>query len=1079
MKNLSRALLEQSRPDLPADLVVGPLNRFPVKVLQFGEGNFLRGFADWMINRLNTAGCFNGSIAVVQPRGGDKIPLFKEQDGLYTLLLRGIENGSVVDTKEIITVISRCLEIYTEYDEYLKLAESPELRVIVSNTTEAGIIYSSQDRFDDAPPVSFPGKLTVLLHRRFKAFGGDVSKGFIIMPCELIERNGDNLREIVLRLAQEWGLGEDFTAWISEANYFLNTLVDRIVTGYPKDELEALTGELGYTDKLLDAGEVFHLWVLEGDKKLAEELPFAKAGINAIWTNDITPYRTRKVRILNGAHTMTVPAAFLYGLDTVGECVGNELISTFMKKGIFDEIIPTLDMPADELGQFANIVLERFANPFIKHYLLSISLNSVSKFKTRVLPSILEYVNREGKLPKILTFSLAALFAFYRGAEMKGRALVGDRKGSRYEINDDLPVLEFFRQQWSGYDSATERAGQQPPVQQEQSGYEGIKEQSGQKEWSGYDSATELVGQQEQSVHEGIKQRAGQKENHEQKEKLARMVSELLARSDWWGRDLNEIDGLTGLVADYLFDIVSFGMEKSLKALISEGHAQEKSKVLVINEKDNVAVAIEDVVKGERLVFQGDEITALEDIDKGHKVAVRDIALNEDVIKYGYPIGHSVKPIAAGEYVHTHNIRTNLEGKFKYSYNPRFADPAGTAGHTSLSRGKPVEKFMGYVRSDGNVGIRNEIWIVNTVGCVNKTSEILSREANIRFGNRTDGIFAFPHPYGCSQMGDDLLNTQRILAAMVRHPNAAGVLVLGLGCENNNIPEFKKLLGNYDPDRVKFLTAQEAGDEIEEGLKLIGELVGYAERFRRQECPVSRLVVGLKCGGSDAFSGITANPLVGAFSDLLIKQGGTAVLTEVPEMFGAETILMNRCISNEVFDRTVELINGFKEYYIGHGQVIYDNPSPGNKKGGISTLEEKSLGCTQKGGTGNVTDVLDYGETVRKSGLNLLKGPGNDMVAATVLAAAGAQLILFTTGRGTPLGAPVPTVKISTNTDLFKRKSSWIDFDAGQLLEDRGMGHLSEAFFEYVMKVASGEYRTKNEINGYSEIAIFKDGVTL
>jgi|GEM_PF-67 len=1056
MRTLSRSLFEQGGPELPADLNVGPLNRFPVKVLQFGEGNFLRGFTDWMINRLNAAGFFNGSIAVVQPRGGDKVHLFSEQDCLYTLLLRGIENGSIVDRKEIITAISSCIDIYAEYEEYLKLAESPELRVIVSNTTEAGIVYSAQDRFDDAPPASFPGKLTVFLFRRFKAFGGDASKGFIITPCELIERNGDNLREIVLRLAREWSLGDDFAVWIREANYFLNTLVDRIVTGYPKDEIEALTDELGYTDKLLDAGEVFHLWVLEGDEKLSEELPFAKAGINAIWTGDLTPYRTRKVRILNGAHAMTVPAAFLYGLDTVGECVGNELINTFMKKGILDEIIPTLDMPGSELRQFASDVLERFANPFIKHYLLSISLNSVSKFKARVLPSILEYVNRKGKLPKMLTFSIAALFAFYRGAEMKGNSLIGDRKGSRYEINDDLPVLEFFRQQWSGY--------------------------------------------------EGAKQQSGQKEHHGQKDQLARMVSELLARPDWWGRDLNEIDGLTGLVADYLFDIVFFGMEEALKALISEGHAQEKSKVLVISENDNVAVAIEDIGKGERLVFQGDEITALEDIVKGHKVAVRDIALNDDVIKYGFPIGHAIKPIAAGEYVHTHNIWTNLEGILKYSYNPRATGPAGTAGHTSLSesndfskytgpanaiksdssqeltslsRHKPAETFMGYLRPDGSVGIRNEIWIVNTVGCVNKTSEILSREANIRFGGRTDGIFAFPHPYGCSQMGDDLLNTQRILAAMVRHPNAAGVLVLGLGCENNNVSEFKKLLGNYDPDRVKFLTAQEAGDEIEEGLRLIGELVGYAERFRRQECPVSRLVVGLKCGGSDAFSGITANPLVGAFSDLLIKQGGTAVLTEVPEMFGAETILMNRCVSNEVFDRTFGLINGFKEYYIGHGQVIYDNPSPGNKKGGISTLEEKSLGCTQKGGTGNVTDVLEYGETVRKSGLNLLKGPGNDMVAATALTAAGAQLILFTTGRGTPLGAPVPTVKISTNTDLFKRKNSWIDFDAGQLLEGRSMGYLSETFFEYAMKVASGEYRTKNEISGYREIAIFKNGVTL
>lgn len=556
MGTLNRSLLEQGRLELPADLAVGPLKRVPVKVLQFGEGNFLRGFTDWMINRLNAAGCFNGSIAVVQPRGGDRIPLFKEQDGLYTLLLRGMENGGIIERKEIITSIGKCIDIYSEYEEYLKLAENPDLRVIISNTTEAGIIYSAQDSFGDTPPASFPGKLTAFLYRRYEAFGGDGTRGFIIMPCELIEKNGNSLKEIVLRLAVEWNLGDEFISWIKGANYFLNTLVDRIVTGYPKDEAEMLAKELGYTDKLLDAGEVFHLWVLEGDKKLSEELPFEKAGINAIWTGDLTPYRIRKVRILNGAHTMTVPAAFLYGLDTVGECVGNELINTFMKKGIFDEIIPTLDMPENELKQFANDVLERFANPFIKHRLLSISLNSVSKFKARVLPSILEYFNRRGRVPETLTFSLAALFAFYRGAEMRGKALIADRNGSEYEINDDMHVLEFFRQQWAGFDSVNGSIGRQ-----EQSEQEG--QQPGQKEKPGQQAQS---GQKEQP---GELVQAGQTEPAGQKEQLSHMVSELLARSDWWGKDLNEIDGLTGLVSEYLLNIVASGMEKALKALIS------------------------------------------------------------------------------------------------------------------------------------------------------------------------------------------------------------------------------------------------------------------------------------------------------------------------------------------------------------------------------------------------------------------------------------------------------------------------------------------------------------------------------
>ncbi len=496
----------------------------------------------------------------------------------------------------------------------------------------------------------------------------------------------------------------------------------------------------------------------------------------------------------------------------------------------------------------------------------------------------------------------------------------------------------------------------------------------------------------------------------------------------------------------------------------------ENNKLFRINEKDNVAVALAEIKTGECLCLDDICVTALEDIDKGHKIAFEEIPKGENIIKYGLPIGHATRTIHSGEYIHTHNIKTNLKGILEYSYSPELS--AREAENTASS-------FMGYMREDGSVGIRNEIWIVNTVGCVNKTSELLAKEANIRFAGWTDGIFAFPHPYGCSQMGDDHVTTQKILADMVKHPNAAGVLVLGLGCENNNIPEFKKVLGEINENRVRFLSTQDVEDELEAGLSFIGELVEYAKGFERQECPVEKLVVGLKCGGSDAFSGITANPLVGMFSDIVIAKGGTSILTEVPEMFGAETILMNRCIDASVFDKTVSLINSFKEYYIKHNQEIYENPSPGNKKGGISTLEEKSLGCTQKGGTGNVVDVLDYGERVKIPGLNLLRGPGNDIVAETALMAAGAQVILFTTGRGTPLGAPVPTIKVSSNSELFKRKSNWIDYNVGVLLEGRDATEVVNDFFEFVLKVASGEVKTKNEENGYREIAIFKDGVTL
>jgi len=494
-------------------------------------------------------------------------------------------------------------------------------------------------------------------------------------------------------------------------------------------------------------------------------------------------------------------------------------------------------------------------------------------------------------------------------------------------------------------------------------------------------------------------------------------------------------------------------------------------KALIINPSDNVGVALDRIKKGEALNIGSFSIIALEDIDKGHKIALKDIKSGENVIKYGFPIGHATVDIRAGEWVHSHNLKTNLGEILEYEYHPRAID---------FKYQKCNKTFSGYRRKDGRVGVRNEIWIIPTVSCVNRNAELIALNAReeLKSISAIDGIYEFKHPYGCSQLGIDHLNTQRILSDLVNHPNAGGVLVIGLGCENNNVEEFKKVLGDYDPERVKFLVAQEVEDEIKEGIKLIGELVEYASQFKREECPLSDLVVGLKCGGSDGFSGITANPLVGAFSDRLIACGGSTVLTEVPEMFGAETILMDRAKNREVFEKIIRLINDFKEYFMSHNQPVYENPSPGNKKGGITTLEEKSLGCTQKGGTSQVVDVLDYGDVVKERGLNLLSGPGNDMVASTVLAAAGCQIILFTTGRGTPLGTAVPTVKISTNSEIFKKKTHWMDFDAGRLLKGETMEKLVEELLEYVIKVASG-MPTKSEAMGFREIAIFKNGVTL
>lgn len=487
-----------------------------------------------------------------------------------------------------------------------------------------------------------------------------------------------------------------------------------------------------------------------------------------------------------------------------------------------------------------------------------------------------------------------------------------------------------------------------------------------------------------------------------------------------------------------------------------------------IHEDDNVAVALRTIAKGERLAVGGYQVDALEEVPQGHKFALKDIKAGEDVVKYGFRIGLAKEDIPAGGWVHIHNLKTALGDLLSYEYEPAVS-PLEEAEH---------EYFDGYRRRDGKVGVRNEIWILPTVGCVNSIASALEKKAQGLVAGTVEAVVAFPHPYGCSQMGDDQENTRTVLADMVRHPNAGGVLVLGLGCENSNIPVLKGYIGEYDPQRVKFLQCQDVEDEQQEAMKLLEELAAYAGSFHREKIDAGELIIGMKCGGSDGLSGITANPAVGAFSDLLISKGGTTILTEVPEMFGAETILMNRCETRELFEETVSLINGFKNYFTSHNQTIYENPSPGNKKGGISTLEDKSLGCTQKSGSAPVKGVLAYGEPVKVKGLNLLSAPGNDLVASTALAVSGAHIVLFTTGRGTPFASPVPTVKISSNSKLAGHKGGWIDFNAGCMVEGKGKAQLARELFDYVLEVASGR-KVKAEEAGFHDMAIFKQGVTL
>ena len=497
----------------------------------------------------------------------------------------------------------------------------------------------------------------------------------------------------------------------------------------------------------------------------------------------------------------------------------------------------------------------------------------------------------------------------------------------------------------------------------------------------------------------------------------------------------------------------------------------EQSSFIKINPADSVVVCLRPFQKGETIEVDGKSVTLLQDTPAGHKVLINDAAQGDNIIKYGYPIGHAKEDLKEGQWVNENNLKTNLSGTLSYEYHPI---------NEKLNIPADNRTFNGYRRKNGEVGIRNEVWIVPTVGCVNGIAErlasLLEKETQLE---GIDAVHAWHHNYGCSQLSGDHENTRKVLRDIVLHPNAGAVLVLSLGCENNQPDDFMAMLGDYDHDRIKLLVTQKVeGDEVEAGMEILRGLYNIAKQDKREACPLNELRVGLKCGGSDGFSGITANPLVGEFSDFLVAQGGTSILTEVPEMFGAETILMNRCETPALFEQTVKLVNDFKEYFLSHGEPVGENPSPGNKAGGISTLEDKALGCTQKCGRAPVSGILGYGDRLQVKGLNLLSAPGNDLVASTALAASGCQIVLFTTGRGTPFGTFIPTMKISTNSTLFRNKPNWIDFNAGQLVEGRPMKDVLNDFIDKIISVANGE-PSQNEKNGYREISIFKNGVTL
>lgn len=510
---------------------------------------------------------------------------------------------------------------------------------------------------------------------------------------------------------------------------------------------------------------------------------------------------------------------------------------------------------------------------------------------------------------------------------------------------------------------------------------------------------------------------------------------------------------------------MTVGVERERPAAAVGNH-----RVVKIHPSDNVAVAVDPVATGDVISVAGATIESRGDVPSGHKIALVRIPQGDPVFKYGFPIGLATADIEVGDWIHSHNLATALSGTIDYQWNESRPSTETVTPRT----------FDGYRRTNGKVGTRNEIWVLNTVGCVNHAAERIARLAADRFGDKVDGVHAFSHPYGCSQLGDDLRNTQSVLGGLMRHPNAGGVLLLGLGCENNQVESLLKVAGDIDRSRLTVFNTQDVMDEIAEGGAGVGKLVERMENDRRETVSASELILGHKCGGSDGFSGITANPLVGRIADKLTAMGGGVILTEVPEMFGAEQVLMERATDREVFSDIVAMINDFKNYFTRHEQPIYENPSPGNKAGGLTTLEEKSLGAIQKGGRAPVSAVLRYGESANTGGLSLLESPGNDGVSSTAMTVSGATVLLFTTGRGTPLGFPVPTIKISSNSEIAAKKPHWIDFNAGQLLDGtKSMDALADELLDFILDVASGRKLTNNEQHDYREIAIWKDGVTL
>jgi altronate hydrolase len=921
-----------------------------IKVAQFGEGNFLRAFADHYFDILNEKGG-DYSVSIIKPGERGNLDKFIKQNNIYHIVFTGVHDGGTIEEARKITVVKEAFPYYDK-QSFERLAKDNDLKLVISNTTEAGIYFSEKDREDDLKNSSYPAKLTVFLYNRFLA-GKD---GVYILPVELIEKNADRLKECVNSYIKLWNLPEDFHIWNEEKNYFCNTLVDRIVSGYPPEDMEeyyqGLLNQEDY-DELLTVSEPFGLWVIENKGNISDYIVQGNNGIDVEIVEDIEIYKKRKVRILNGSHTNMVFAALWNELETVSKAMENIDILSFVMDTLKFEILPFVEGDSASNRCYAFNTIIRLQNEFLNHKLISISLNSISKWKARVLPTFIDYYNKFGKIPKNLTLGFSYLIYTYKSLYKNGEGFFFHTCFFyEHELRDDPTYLEFF-------------------------------------------------------MNGGT---------------LKEFLSEKI-----WGIDLNGMDNLYETVEKYIS--------------LFEGGGLPLMKNTLINPKDNVLISLE---KGL--------------VSTGHKIARCDIKKGDSIIKYGAEIGKATKDIKEEEWIHTHNMVTCLDEIKPIIYEKE--------ENTNLV--KENSSFLGYPNANG-AGIRKYIYIIPTVGCVNGICKELEKIGNQINEGRADGIFALTHQFGCSQLGEDSTNIRKLLCSLARNPNAAYTLFVGLGCENNTLQGIINELEPYNKGQFAFFNAQDVLDEIDHGTELIKSFLIKLEKMERREFPFSALTVGLKCGGSDGLSGITANPCVGEISDRIIENGGSAILTEIPEMFGAEQRVVNKCISKEVADRLLALIEEYKNNYRACGMPIYENPSPGNKEGGITTLEEKSLGCILKGGSFPIVDVLKYGDIREKQGLSVLSAPGNDLIASTALAAAGCQLILFTTGRGTPFSSCVPTLKISSNWNLTAWKTDWIDHCAYSDSED--------GLYELILDTINGKYLCKSE--KYAEIAFYKIGVTL